>query len=129
MKKLVLMIAFLLSVVSVSAQTEEKKWNIGVHGGLTQYSGDLGRDWYETTNTAYGFGGLSVSRYLGKLFDVSLLLSKGTIGYNNGTTAGFKSDFNAASINLRFNIVAPEYIIRPYVVAGAGFILFLDTQN
>lgn len=123
------MIAFLLSVVSVSAQTEEKKWNIGVHGGLTQYSGDLGRDWYETTNTAYGFGGLSVSRYLGKLFDVSLLLSKGTIGYNNGTTAGFKSDFNAASINLRFNIVAPEYIIRPYVVAGVGAVLFDNDIN
>lgn len=129
MKKLVFMIAFLLSVVSLWAQTEEKKWNIGLHGGITQYNGDLGRDWYETSNTAYGFGGLSVSRYLGKLFDVSLLLSKGTIGYNNGATAGFKSDFNAASINLRFNIVAPEYVIRPYVVAGVGAVLFDNQLN
>jgi outer membrane protein OmpA-like peptidoglycan-associated protein len=54
-------------------------------------------------------------------------LSKGTLGYHNGTTAGFRSDFNAASINLRFNIVAPEYIIRPYVFAGAGAVLF-DSQ-
>ena len=80
-----------------NAQTADKKWNIGLHGGVTQYSGDLGRDWYQTTNTSYGFGGISVSRYLGKLFDANLLLSKGTIGYNNGTTAGFKSDNGPSS--------------------------------
>ena len=130
MKKLLLLLCICIGFTfAAQAQTEEKKWNIGLHGGVTQYNGDLGRDWYETSNTAYGFGGLSVSRYLGKLFDINLLLSKGTIGYNNGTTAGFKSDFNAASINLRFNIVAPEYIIRPYVVAGVGAILFDNQLN
>lgn len=112
-----------------NAQTEDKKWNIGLHGGVTQYHGDLGRDWYETSNTAYGFGGISVSRYLGKLFDANLLISKGTIGYNNGTTAGFKSDFNAVALNLRFNIVAPEYIVRPYLFAGVGAILFDNDLN
>jgi OmpA-OmpF porin, OOP family len=127
MKKLLFLSICIAFTYISNAQTEEKKWNIGLHGGVTQYNGDLGRDWYETGNTMYGFGGLSVSRYLGKLFDVNLLLSKGTIGYNNGTSAGFKSDFNAASLNLRFNIVAPEYVIRPYVFAGAGFILF-DSQ-
>ncbi len=126
-KKLLLMCLCLGFTFSSIAQTTDKKWNIGLHGGVTQYNGDLGRDWYETTNTAYGFGGISVSRYLGKLFDANLLLTKGTIGYNNGTTAAFKSDFNAASINLRFNIVAPEYIVRPYFFAGLGFILF-DSQ-
>ena len=110
-------------------QTENKKWNIGLHTGITQYYGDLGRDWYETSNTMYGFGGISVSRYLGKLFDANLLVSKGTIGYHNGTSPGFKSDFNAVSLNLRFNIVAPEYIIRPYVFAGVGAILFDNQLN
>jgi OOP family OmpA-OmpF porin len=127
MKKLLFLCIGIAFTFASRAQTEDKKWNIGLHAGVTQYSGDLGRDWYKTDNSMYGFGGLSVSRYLGKLFDVSLLLSKGTLGYYNGTTAGFRSDFNAASINLRFNIVAPEYIIRPYVFAGAGAILF-DSQ-
>lgn len=77
----------------------------------------------------YGFGGISVSRYLGKLFDLNLLLSKGTIGYHTNEATSFKSDFNAASINLRFNIVAPEYIIRPYVFAGVGAILFDNQLN
>lgn len=124
MKKLLLICTCIGFTLASKAQTEDKRWNIGLHGGVTQYSGDLGRDWYETGNAMYGFGGVSVSRYLSKLFDVSLLLSKGTIGYNNGATQGFRSDFNAASLNLRFNIVAPEYIIRPYVVAGVGAVLF-----
>lgn len=129
MKKSLLLCMLFVVTFASNAQTEDKKWNVGLHGGVTQYNGDLGRDWYETNNTMYGFGGISVSRYLGKLFDANLLLSKGTIGYNNGTTAGFRSDFNAASINLRFNIVAPEYIIRPYVFAGVGAVLFDNQLN
>ena len=129
MKKLLFICIGVAFTFSTSAQTEDKKWNVGLHAGVTQYSGDLGRDWYKTDNSMYGFGGLSVSRYLGKLFDVNLLLSKGTIGYHNHETAGFRSDFNAASINLRFNMVAPEYIIRPYVFAGVGAILFDNQVN
>ncbi len=129
MKKLLFLCICIGFTYTLNAQTEDKKWNIGLHGGVTQYNGDLGRDWYETGNTMYGFGGISVSRYLGKLFDANLLLSKGTIGYNNGETAGFKSDFNAVSLNLRFNIVAPEYVVRPYLFAGVGAILFDNELN
>ncbi|MFM9989211.1 thrombospondin type 3 repeat-containing protein [Flavobacterium sp.] len=129
MKKLLFLCICIGFTFTSNSQTEDKKWNIGLHSGVTQYNGDLGRDWYKTNSTMYAFGGISVSRYLGKLFDANLLLSKGTIGYNNGTTAGFKSDFNAASINLRFNMVAPEYIIRPYAFAGVGAILFDNQLN
>lgn len=128
MKKQFLLALCILATIAAKAQTEEKKWSIGAHGGITQYSGDLGRDWYETDNTQYGFGALSVSRYISKLFDANILLSKGTIGYNDGIS-NFKSDFNAATISLRFNVVAPEYFIRPYVFAGAGFILFGNGLN
>lgn len=129
MKKLLFLSICILFANITKAQTEEKKWNIGLHAGVTQYNGDLGRDWYETNGAMYGFGGISVSRYLGKLFDTSVLLSRGTIGYNNGTAPNFKTDFSAASINLRFNIVAPEYVIRPYVIAGVGAILFDNQLN
>lgn len=124
MKKLLFLCICIGFTFASSAQTEDKKWNIGLHGGFTQYNGDLGRDWYKTNSTNYGFGGVSVSRYLGKLFDANLMLSKGTLGYNSGSPIGFKSDFNAATINLRFNIVAPEYIFRPYVIAGVGAMMF-----
>ena len=127
-KKLFLLCICLGFAFTAAGQTEEKKWNVGVHFGVTKYSGDLGRSYYNSGTSNYGFGGISVSRYLGKLFDANLLVSKGTLGYHSDNGGGsFKSDFNAASINLRFNIVAPEYIVRPYVVLGAGVVLF-DSQ-
>lgn len=131
MKKLVFLCICVGFTFTTKAQTEEKKWNIGLHSGVTQYHGDLGRSFYKTDQAFYGFGAVSVSRYLGKLFDANLLLSKGTIGYDgsNGTNGGFKSDFNAASLNLRFNVTAPEYIVRPYIFAGVGAILFDNDVN
>ena len=129
MKKSLFLCICTIFTLTLNAQTEDKKWNIGLHGGVTQYNGDLGRDWYETSNTSYGFGAISISRYLGKHFDANLLLSKGTIGYNNGTTSGFKSDFNAASLNLRYNVLTSEYIVRPYLFAGVGAILFDNQLN
>ncbi len=128
MKKIQLVCICLAYAAALNAQTADKKWNIGIHGGATQYHGDLGRSFYKTDKAMYGFGGVSVSRYLGKLFDANLLLTKGTIGYN-GDTGSFKSDFNATSFNLRFNLTAPEYVIRPYVLAGVGIILFDNQVN
>jgi OOP family OmpA-OmpF porin len=128
MKKLLFLCTCLALSLLTKAQDADKKWNIGLHTGVTQYHGDLGHNFYKTDKAFYGFGGLSVSRYLGPHFDANLLLTKGTIGYN-GETGSFKSDFNAASINLRFNILGPENIIRPYVFAGVGAILFDNDLN
>ena len=60
MKKLLLLCICLMATFATKAQTEDKKWNIGLHGGIIQYNGDLGRDWYKTDNNMYGFGGLVV---------------------------------------------------------------------
>ena len=129
MKKILLVCTCLAFTFISKAQTEEKKWNIGLHGGVTQYQGDLGNNFYKTDKAFYGFGGVSVSRYLGRYFDLNLLLSKGTVGYNNNPAGSFKSDFNAASLNLRFNMTGPESIVRPYVFAGVGAMLFDKNLN
>jgi outer membrane protein OmpA-like peptidoglycan-associated protein len=115
-------------ILAAKAQTEEKKWNIGLHGGIIQYNGDLGRDWYKTDKTMYGFGGLSVSRYLWKYMDLNFLFTRGTLGYDSGVT-GYKSDFSAASLNLRFNLIGPQYAVRPYVFGGIGAVLFDNQLN
>lgn len=73
MKKVLLFCICLASTLATKAQTEDKKWNFGLHGGLIQYHGDLGRDWYKTDKTAYGFAGITVSRYLWKYLDLNLL--------------------------------------------------------
>ncbi len=113
----------------VKAQTQDQKWNIGLHGGIVQYHGDLGHDFYKTDNTMYGFGGISISRYLGRYLDANVSFSRGELGYNNGETAHFKSDFSAASVNLRINFIGPEYFVRPYAFGGIGVILFDNQLN
>ena len=123
MKNLLLLFVLLTSSLVIEAQTEDKKWNIGLHGGIIQYHGDLGRDWYQTNKTKYGFGGISVSRYLWKYLDLNLLYTRGTLGYNSRVT-GYKSDFSAAAIDLRLNLIGQEYWVRPYFFAGVGVILF-----
>ncbi len=128
-KKLLFLCICIASTFSSKAQTEDKKWNIGLHGGLIQYNGDRGRDWYKTDKTMYGFGGISVSAYLNSHLDVTALLSRGTLGYDSGKINGFKSDFSAASLNLRFNFFNSDFVIRPYISGGAGFILFDNQLN
>lgn len=128
MKKLLFLCTCLAFTWLTEAQTEDKKWNIGLHGGIIQYNGDLGRDWYQTDKTMYGFGGISVSRYLWKYLDLNFSYSRGTLGYNSGLT-GYKSDFSAVAANLRLNLMGPEYVIRPYVFGGVGAVLFDNQLN
>ena len=105
MKKYFLLIAGILCLNIVSAQTADKKWNIGIHGGSMQYNGDLGNDFYKTNQPFYGFGGLSFSRYIGTHFDINLLVTKGEIGHSeNGTEGSFFSGVTAGTLNFRFNL-------------------------
>lgn len=129
MKKLVILCICLASALVVRAQTEDRKWNVGLHGGVVQYHGDLGHDFYQTSNTFYGFGGISISRYLFRYLDANVAFDRGTLGYHKDGTAGFKSDFSAASVNLRLNFLGPEYFVRPYAFGGIGVILFDNQLN
>jgi OOP family OmpA-OmpF porin len=131
MKKLLLMFAICLIAFKTYAQTEEKKWNVGIHGGLIQYSGDIGQGFYKTDQASYGFGGISVSRYLCKHFDASLFFTRGELGYiahNLVSTSEQPNNFlvrhNTANLVLRFYFTGPNAIIRPYLLAGASLIWY-----
>ena len=128
-KKLLFLCLCIALTFSSKAQTVDKKWNIGLHGGIIQYNGDLGRDWYKTNKEFYGFGGVSVSAYLNSHLDVMGLFTRGTLGYNSGDINGFKSDFSTASLNLRFNFFNSNFLIRPYISGGVGLILFDNQLN
>ncbi len=127
-KKLLLLGICITATFSAKAQTEDKKWNVGLHGGVIQYHGDLGRDWYKTDKTMYGFGGVSVSRYLWDFLDINASYSRGTLGYDSSVT-GYKSDFSAVNLNLRWNMISQKFTIRPYVFGGVGAILFDNQLN
>ncbi len=122
--KTLLLICFSLSLALLTnAQTIDKKWNIGLHGGITQYNGDLGNDFYKTGMPLYGFGGLSFSRYLASHFDLNVLINKGTVGYNRDTSY-FNAPFTSILLNARFNILESRYVVIPYLFVGGGAMLF-----
>jgi len=124
MKKLLVVFTCLVLTLIVNGQTIDKKWNVGLHGGISQYNGDLGNAFY-TSDLSYGLGGISVSRYIGRNFDFNMLVTKGTVGYNVGSETGnFNSGFTSALLNFRFNILGPQSFLRPYLFVGAGAMLF-----
>lgn len=132
MKKVLLLMMGLAFVLSINAQTADKRWNIGLHGGAIQYNGDLGNDFYTIQQPFYGFGGLSLTRFLGNRVDVSLLLTKGEIGHI-GDNVRFRHQLTTGTINFRLNLISAEYYVRPYVFAGGGVMMFantlIDTKN
>lgn len=119
------------------SQTEDRKWNFGLHGGLTQYNGDRGQEFYSTSQAFYGFAGFSISRYLGKHFDASLFLTRGEVGNVEAKTAWsppvdqnrFLARINTASLVLRYNILSSKYVVRPYLYVGVGGIMTEDYQT
>lgn len=131
MKKLILWLACCLTTLTAFTQTEEKKWNVGVHGGLTQYYGDLGNGFYQTDQASYAFAGISASRYLSKYFDLSLAFSRGELGYTDLSRRAtvlnpnhFLIRHNTGNIAVRFHFTKPTAFIRPYLLAGAGLIWY-----
>lgn len=123
MKKLLLGCICLALTFIASAQTEDKKWNIGLHGGATQYSGDLGNDFYKGKMAFYGIGGISVSRFVSDHFGLNLAITKGEVGFNR-TEGQFRHDFTSALLNFRFNLIGPRSPVRPYLFVGGGAMLF-----
>ena len=65
----------------MDAQTADRKWGIGLLGGTEQYWGDGGNCFYDRGKAFYGFGCISIERYLTPHFDLSLQGSMGVIGY------------------------------------------------
>lgn len=127
MKK-ILLLCLCFAFTSFSfAQTIDKKWNIGLHAGAQQYHGDLGNGYFNTA-VFYGFGGLSVSRYLGSVLDLNLMLTKGDVGYSSAL-GYFSTGLSTATVNLRFNLLKPESFVRPYLFLGTGMLMFSDNPT
>jgi OOP family OmpA-OmpF porin len=129
MKKILLCILPVIALTGV-AQTEDAKWNVGIHGGFSQYTGDLGQGWYRTDQAAYSFVGFSVSRYLSRNFDVGVIGTRGEMGYMAPRDYSLDPDIrynflvSLSTINpfIRYNFTGREAFIRPYLFAGPSII-------
>ncbi len=123
MKKILLIIICIVSGLTANAQTEDRKWNIGIHAGVSQYSGDIANDFYKTDKYNYGVGAISISRYLGEHFALDFITHKGRIGIER-PTGFFRSSFTSGLLNLRYNFFRSSADVNPYLFVGGGGILF-----
>jgi OOP family OmpA-OmpF porin len=126
MKNLAFIAAGLISI-GLSAQTWERRWNVGAHGGFTQYSGDIGQGFYAMDQAAYGHVGISVSRYLNRHLTATLLFTRGEVGHVDYTpqpdqaVTRFNARQTTMQVLLKYNFLHPETKLRPYLFAGTGF--------
>jgi hypothetical protein len=117
-----------LCMMCVRAQTRDEKWNVGGHGGLAQYNGDLGNGWYSTHQAYYGLGGISVSRYINDRIDASFFGTYGELGYLGQYTVvndrpldnNFRIRLATGNFLLRYHLVSRESVVGPYVFGGVS---------
>ncbi len=131
MKKTIILSIVLLAVVcSTNGQTADRKWSVGLHGGSSQYCGDQGQGFYRFDKGFYGFGGLSVSRYLGRFFDLTLEGNYGGIGYSKSTNSLFHSSLLFTDVTARFKFLGnDQHKLAPYLFFGIGYMRFKDKNT
>ena len=132
MKKIIYVLLFtLLGITTAYPQTQEKPWNLGFYYGRSQYNGDLGNGFFQFNKAFYGYGHLSVSRYLNSWFNLAINGSYGEHGFfDSENNVRFGANKSYADFQLQFNFIEKESaIIRPYIFAGIGFRYLADIPD
>ncbi len=132
-KNYFLFLAFLLLFGIANAQTPDKKWGIGLMGGVNQYNGDYGNSLFQFDKALYGFGSLSLNRYLNSSFNIGIQGSYGDYGYHKTWTLNESETFKgqkgdgALLLSYKFDngyIFKKNATLAPYLAAGAGFAVY-----
>lgn len=109
MKKILLISLFAALVISLNAQTQEKKWGFGA--GVGPYGG--------LNKSSIGFSPeLYLSTYLSSRVDLML---KGNLGLFNSKVTN-DLDMANAVLNLRLKLTDESKKFRPYLFAGPGIL-------
>ncbi|MDP1727298.1 MAG: OmpA family protein [Bacteroidota bacterium] len=114
--------------ISSHAQTVDRKWNLGLMVGTSEYAGDLGNGFIDFNTKALDNNrivGLSLNRFMSTTFDFSLMGVFGDWGYYK-TAEPFKGEMILGSAFIKFKfdngyIIKEESRLSPYLLFGAGF--------
>jgi OOP family OmpA-OmpF porin len=130
MKNKLLLGGLILSTTLLQAQTSDRKWNIGLHVGYKEYSGDLGSGFLhfdEKTATNTVTGGFTINRYLNKSFDFGVMGNYGSWGYfeDQNVVPTFKVDVLHLNGTFKYKfyngyMIEESSFLQPYLIAGAG---------
>ncbi|MGI4883714.1 MAG: OmpA family protein [Janthinobacterium lividum] len=108
------------------AQSADKKFGISGYATTLQYMGDMGNTYFKAKNGTYG-GGLTLSRYISKGFDINLSANQATLRFpsptgafaNNGTR--FYANISTYGLGFKFKLpLKDEAAIRPYFLIQPG---------
>lgn len=124
-KNYILLIALCFMFGASHAQTADKKWGIGVMAGTNQYNGDLGNAVFDFEKAFYGFGSLSLHRYLSPSFNLGIQGTSGEYGFFKNDFERFKGNKLDAALLLsyKFNngyILKEDSRFEPYATLGLG---------
>jgi len=140
----------IFGVVAANAQQQDAKWSVGVYTGITNYRGDLSRNFYDPNdqilnifdNTDFLSYGLSIGKSLSDSWSLRLMASRGEfiandrgVDWNNELVTD--SENFTRSLNVRTEIndlsllgiwslandkILPEQVfLAPYFLFGGGF--------
>ena len=132
LRQSLLLILLSLFLTDANAQSKERKMNVGFFGGISVYAGDLGNSMTDFTSDVFTqnlIGGLRLSRYLNKSFDISLMGTIGSWGYYKNDVTIFKGDMLHGNLHLRYKFnngyfLAEDAWIAPYIFGGMGITKF-----
>ncbi len=108
------------------AQTADQKFGISGYATTLQYMGDMGNTYFKAKNNTYG-GGLALSRYISKGFDINLSANQATLRFpsptgasaNNGTR--FYANISTYGLGFKFKMpLGDNPAIQPYILLQPG---------
>lgn len=140
MKRLLISSLASIMMLGVTAQTEERKWNIGLLAGTSEYSGDLGSRFLYFNNKSVDnidktyTVGLSLTRYMTSSFDFGAMGTYGSWSYYEPNKVGFRADMLHlnAHIKYKFNngyLLEEKSLFQPYLLTGIGLARFQGTST
>lgn len=116
----VLLSALLLPLPGM-AQNANRPFAVGLWGGLTNYSGDLGAGFYLRGTDIKPHGGLSVAWYVNEHLDFAMQTTLGGLGYEKNEFEKFNATQLQWNSHVRAYLFPAEgYKLNPYFLAGIG---------
>ncbi len=128
MKKSFLVIfVFGFAMGLANAQSSDKKWGIGAMGGINSYNGDWGNATFK--RPSYGFGSLSLHRYLNAWFDIGIQSNYGDYGYYKDPYRNFLGKKLDGALLLRIKldngkILRENAKLAPFITGGIGLAIY-----
>jgi len=111
------------------AQNEERKWNIALNGGTSEYNGDLGNGFFDfNKKTLFDnwLAGLTISRYINASFDLGVGFSYGDKWGYYKSTPNFYGSMTLLNLNVKYKfangyMLPKDSRLAPYLLAGGAY--------